>query len=87
MYIPVALLAERDEVLDDVISKQAPWADVMHLKIVRSSAVLTAPLISLEHLLAQLVIGIWKEPSPRPFGPRRIHDASRTSARNSAFSG
>ncbi len=40
----------------------------MHLKIVRSSAMLAALPISLEHLLAQLMIGIWREPNPRAFG-------------------
>lgn len=83
----VALVAERDQVSSGIISKQAPWADVMHLKIVRSSAALAAPPISLEHLLAQLMISIWREPNPRPFGSQRSHDALRTSARNSAFSG
>jgi hypothetical protein len=58
VYIPVALVAERDEVLGRVISQTAPWADMMHLKIGLGPAVLAAPPISLKHLLAQFMIGI-----------------------------
>ena len=87
MYRPMAFVAERNEVLDDVISKQAPRAQVMNLEIVRTPTALTAPPISLEHLFAQMMIGIWGQPNPRPFGLQRGHDALRTSARNSAFSG
>lgn len=83
----MALLAERNEVLRDIISKRAPRAEVMHLKIGRRPTVLAAPPISLKHLLAQLMIGIQRELNPRPFGSQGTHDALRASARNSVFSG
>lgn len=58
MYRPMAFVAERNEVLGGVISQQAPRAQVMNLEIVRAPAALAAPPISLEHLLAQLMIGV-----------------------------
>jgi hypothetical protein len=54
----MAFVAERNEVLGGVISQQAPRAQVMNLEIVRAPAALAAPPISLEHLLAQLMIGV-----------------------------
>ena len=87
MYHPVASVAERYKILGGIVSQQAPWAEVMNVEIVRDPAALTAPPISLEHLFAQMMIGVWSQPNPRPLGSQRSHEATRTSARNSALSG
>ena len=46
----MALVAEGNEVLRDIISEQASRADVMYLKIIRGTTVLAAPPIPLDHL-------------------------------------
>ena len=87
MYIPVASVAQRYKILVGIVSQQAPWAEVMNVEIVRDPAALAAPPISLEHLSAQMMIGVRSQPNPGPLGSQRSHDATRTSARNSTFSG
>ncbi len=58
MYDPVALVAESYKILSGIVSQQAPWAEVMNVETVRYPAALAAPPISLEHLFAQMTIGV-----------------------------
>ncbi len=48
----VALGAEGDEVLLVVVAESAPGTDVMHLEIGRAVAVLAAPAVPVQNLLA-----------------------------------
>ena len=84
---PVAFAAEGNEVLGGIVAHQTPRTGVMYVKIVRAAAILAAPPISLQYLSAQLTIGMRIEPKSRPFRSQGVHDAVRTSARNSAVSG
>ena len=54
--------AERDEIFFRVIAQYAARGEVVNLKIVGGSAVLTAPAVALEHLAAQLTIGFRLKP-------------------------
>jgi hypothetical protein len=44
--------AEGDEVLLGVVSQSASWLNVVDLEVGRAAAVLAAPAIALQHLLA-----------------------------------
>jgi hypothetical protein len=53
----VAFAAQRYQVLGGIVSQQAAWTEVMNLEIVRATAALAAPSISLKYLLPQSTIG------------------------------
>jgi hypothetical protein len=80
----VAPVAEHDQILGGVIAEQTSRLDVMLLKTVWTPVVLTAPSISVQHPPAELSVGIRAQAKPRPFVSQGIHDAFRTSARNSS---
>ena len=52
MGILVAAGAEGDEVGLGVVSQSASWVDVVDLEVGTPAAVLAAPAVSLQHLLA-----------------------------------
>jgi hypothetical protein len=53
MHTPVTIRAEGDQVLLGVVSESASWVDVVDLEVDRTAAVLAAPAIALQHLLAK----------------------------------
>ncbi len=61
MVVFVASGAEGDEVWFRVVSESASWMDVVNLELGRTAAVLAAPAIALQHLLAQSTVGLWVE--------------------------
>ncbi len=52
---------QSNQILLGIISKAAALIDVVNLKVGRPAAVLAAPAIPLQHLLAQLSMGLWVE--------------------------
>ena len=82
MPISVAGGAERDEVLFGIGSQPAPGVDVMNLEVGRAAAVLAAPAIPLQHLLAQLTIGLQVEAEPGPAREQTSHEAFLSCSRN-----
>ena len=52
MHMPVTIRAEGDEVLLGIVAQSASRADVVDLKVGRPAAVLAAPAVPLQHLLA-----------------------------------
>jgi hypothetical protein len=74
--------AEGDEVLLGVVAESASWVDVVDLEISRPAAVLAAPAIPLQHLLAQLTIGLWVEAEPGPPWAQASHEAFLNCSKN-----
>ncbi len=60
----VASGADGDEVLLGIVAQSASWMDVVNLEVSRAAAGLAAPGVPLQHLLAQLTIGLWVEAEP-----------------------
>ena len=58
--------AEGNEVSLGVVSQSASWVDVVDLKIGHPAAVLAAPAISLQYLLAKSTVGLGVEAKPGP---------------------
>ncbi len=74
--------AEGDEVLLGVVSQSASWLNVVDLEVGRTAAVLAAPAIPLQHLLAQLTIGFWVEPEAGPAREQASHEAFLSCSKN-----
>ena len=62
MHGSVTSSAEGNQVLFGVIAKSASGANAMNLEFGRAAAVLAAPAVPLQHLLAQLTVGLGDEP-------------------------
>ncbi len=56
--------AKSDQVLLGVISESASWLNVVNLEPGRTPAVLAAPAIPLQHLLAKSTVGLGVEAEP-----------------------
>ena len=56
MHMPVTIRAEGDEVGLGIVAQSASWVDVVDLEVGRSAAVLAAPPIALQHLLAKSAV-------------------------------
>ncbi len=89
MVVFVASGAEGDEVWLGVVAQPASGVDVVDLEVGRSAAVLAAPAVPLQHLLAQLTIGFWVEAEPGPGSAREqaSHEAFLSCSRNCCFCG
>ena len=74
--------AEGDEVLLGIISESASWVDVVDLEVGTTPAVLAAPAIPLQHLLAQLTIGLWVEAEPGTAREQASHETFLNCSRN-----
>ncbi len=74
--------AERDEVLFGIGSQLTPRVDVVNLEIGRSAAALAAPAVPLQHMLAQLTIGLWVKAEPGPARYQTSHEAFLSCSKN-----
>ena len=74
--------AEGDEVLFGVVPESASWMDVVNLELGRSAAVLAAPVIALQHLLAQSTVGLWVEPEAWTVQAQASHEAFLSCSKN-----
>jgi hypothetical protein len=54
--------AERNEIFFGIVSQAAARTDVVHLKVLSSSAVLASPLVACEHLADELTIRVGFKP-------------------------
>ena len=82
MDLVVAGGAEGDEVLLGVVAQSAPREDVVNLEVGAAAAVLAAPAVPLQHLLAQLTIGFWVEAKPGPPRVQVSHEAFLNCSKN-----
>lgn len=60
---------EGDQILGGVIAESAPRLNVVSLKISHPPARLTAPAVSFQDFMAELVISIKVKPQPGTFAP------------------
>jgi len=74
--------AEGDEVLFGVVSESASWLNVVNLKVGRPAAVLAAPAIALQHLLAKSTVGLRVEAKRGPPWEQASHEAFLSCSRN-----
>ncbi len=82
MNFLVAARAECDEVGLGVVAEAAPGMDVMNLEVGRAAAVLAAPAIALQHLLAQSTVGLGVEAEPGAPWVQASHEAFLSCSRN-----
>ncbi len=74
--------AERDEVLFGVVSQSASWLNVVNLKVGRPAAVLAAPAIALQHLLAKSMVGLGVEAEAGAAWEQASHEAFLNCSKN-----
>ncbi len=82
MGIPVTGGAKGNQVLFGIIAKSASGVDVVDLEVDRTAAVLAAAAIPLQHLLAQLTIGLRVEAKPGPPWAQASHETFLNCSRN-----
>jgi hypothetical protein len=56
MNLVMAVSTERNEILTTIVAQPAAEADVVNLKILRGTAMLASPAITLEYLCANSMI-------------------------------
>ena len=74
--------AKRDEVLFGIGSQLTPRVDVVGLEVDRTAAVLAAPAIPLQHLVAELAVRVWVKAEPGPAQDRTSHEAFLNCSKN-----
>ncbi len=82
MGVVVASHAESDQVLFGIFSQPAPRLDVVNLQVRRPPTALAAPAISLQHLLAQLTIGLRVEAEAWAAREQASHEAFLSCSKN-----
>ena len=82
MQLLVTPGTESDQVLFGIVSQPAAQVDVVDLEVGAPAAVLAAPAIALQHLLAQLTIGLRVEPEPGAAREQASHDAFLSCSKN-----
>ncbi len=87
MQPSMTLGAEGDEVLLGVVSELASWVDVVDLEVGTTAAVLAAPAIALQHLLAKVAVGLRVEAEPGAAREQASHEAFLSCSRNSCLWG
>jgi len=85
VHILVTADAKCYQIFESVVSQPAPGLDVMNVKILGRSAVLTSPTVSLEHLFSKLVVSLPTEPKAGPSLVQGSHEAFRNPSRNVTF--
>ena len=78
----MTLDAERDEVLFGIGSQLTPRVDVVDLEVCRIAAVLAAPAVPLQHLLAKSTVGLRVEAQPGPAREQTSHEAFLSCSKN-----
>ncbi len=73
---------QSNQIFLGIISKAAALIEVVDVKIRHQAAVLAAPAIPLQHLLAQLTIGFWVEPEAGPAREHASHEAFLSCSKN-----
>ena len=75
MHIPMTADAKCYQVFESVVSQSAPRLDVMNLEILRRSAVLASPAVSLQNLFAKFIVGLPIQSKAGPFLTHGSHEA------------
>lgn len=69
MHFSVAIGADGDQILALIVTKLAAQLDMMHLEVLRSSAVLASPAIARKYLATELLISSRFQPQARSLFP------------------
>ncbi len=85
MHILVTADAQCYQISESVVSQPAPGNDVMHLKVLRRSAVLASPAVPLEHLFSKFLVSLPIESKAGPSLVQGGHEAFRNPSRNVTF--
>ena len=72
----MAIGTQSNQVVAAIVSQLTSPFDVMNLQVDSRAAMLAAPAISLENLVAELPIVCWLQSQPRSFWVRSGHEAS-----------
>ena len=72
----MAIGTQSNQVFAAILSQLTSPFDVMNLQVDSRAAMLAAPAISLENLLAELSVGFGVQSQPRSFWVRSGHEAS-----------
>ncbi len=78
----MTLSAEGDQVGLGIVAQSAPRADVVDLEVGTPAAVLAAPAVPLQHLLAKSTVGLWLKAEPGPAREQASHEAFLSCSRN-----
>ena len=88
MHPRMAFSAQCDKVLFDVATRMAPEFGVVHLQVLRATASLTPPAVTLQHLETQLMVALGIESESRAFAVDLLHETFRlTSVRKASRCG
>ena len=65
-----------------VVSESASWVDVVDLEVRRTAAGLAAPAVALQHLLAELAVGVGVETETGLAREQASHEAFLSCSKN-----
>ncbi len=74
--------AKGNQILFNVVSQPAPRTDMMNLELSKTAAVLAAPPIALQHLLAKSAVGFGVEPEAWTVQAQASHEAFLSCSKN-----
>ena len=80
--ISVTAGAKGDEVWLGIVAQTAAQVEVMNLEFGRMPAVLAAPAVPLQHLLAELVVRFWVEAEAWAVWEKASHEAFLNCSKN-----
>ncbi len=83
----MALSTQSHQVFLCIIAEEAACSNMMNLESTQTPAVLAAPSVSLEHLIAQSLVGLLIEPQSRTSRAREGHKILCALSRNSCLWG
>jgi hypothetical protein len=75
MFVGVARMAESNQVQIRIVASLTSHLFVVHLKILAAATFLASPIVSLEHLLTELLVGIRHQLDSRSLRLSMLHDA------------
>lgn len=75
MFMCMARMAESNQVHIGIVASLTSHPLMVHLKILAAATVLASPIVSLQHLLAQLLVGIRCQLEQSSLRLSMLHDA------------
>lgn len=87
VHIPVTAGAKCYQIFEGVVSQSPPRLDVMNLEIVRRSAVLASPAVSLQDLFTKFVVSLAIQSKARSLLTQKTHEAFCSLSRKVTFIG
>ncbi len=80
--ILVAIHAQGEQILLGIVAQTAAWVEVMNLELGRTAAVLEAPAVPLQHLLAKSTVGVRIEAESGEARVQASHEAFLSCSKN-----